>query len=417
MTNGFGSAIAAAVLALAVSAGNASAQAPAQTDFTLAPGDTLKFDILDDIKDPQDLPIATDGTIQAPYIGAVTVADLTLPQALEALNRAYVDKRIFVTPKLGLSIATYRPVFVIGDVRQPGTYAYQPHLTVEKALGLAGGQLSIDPQEDPVLARTRLRGQLETIEGRIVREALAFGRTTALLAGRAEILDEDIPATARGYMSNPLAGSIRDVEQRIADANLRSIEAQKITLSADIAESEQGLKLLDDLLENVNAAIKLSNADLDRAKDLRKKGLSVQSDVSSIQRQVSSEEARQLQVLSNISSAKRDVAMLRSRLADLSHAREVETLVELQNHNVELASAISERRSAEEQLVLLSSLSSAELARNKEVVVEFTIRRGQPGNEVEIAAKPTTTMGPGDVLLVSIRRGDEKVASLPVVQP
>lgn len=417
---GFARVVVAAVAALALMASASSAQADSMADgnFALAPGDTLKFDILDDIKDPVDLPIATDGSIQVPYIGTVTVANLTVAEALEELSRVYVDKHIFVTPKLGLSVAAYRPIFVIGDARQPGSYPYQPHLTVEKALGLAGGQLAIDPTEDPILVRTRLKGQLETIEGRIIKEALAYGRLTAQLAARADIRDEDIPATAKDYMTGALASSVRGVESRIAEANLRSFETQKTTLSEDIAESERGLKLLDDLLANANDAVELAKSDLARAKELRKKGLSVQTDVSNIQRQVSAEQARQLQVLSNISTARRDVALLKSRLADLAHNSEVEALVELQTHNVELANAIAERSSAEEQLVLLSSLSAAELARNKEVTIDFTIRRGQLGSEVELPAKTTTMLAPGDVLLVTIKRGDDpKVASLPVAQP
>src|SRR5262245_47344693 len=144
-----------------------SADAQSLPDFPLAPGDTVKLDILDDDKEPTDLPIGMDGSIQAPFLGSVSLAGLTVSQALDELNRRYVAQHIFVVPKLGFSVAIYRPVFVIGDVKTPGSFPFQPRLTVEKAIGLAGGQITTGPSQDPVLARARLRGELDTLEASI----------------------------------------------------------------------------------------------------------------------------------------------------------------------------------------------------------------------------------------------------------
>src|SRR5262245_8711593 len=93
---------------MALSIGFAHATSAKVTDFPLAPGDTVRIDILDDDKIPYDLPIAPDGTIQAPLLGAVQVEGLTISQALAELNKRYVDQKIFVVPKLGVSVATYR---------------------------------------------------------------------------------------------------------------------------------------------------------------------------------------------------------------------------------------------------------------------------------------------------------------------
>ena len=137
---------------------SANAEALSQPDFTLAPGDTVKLDILDDDKEPMDLQIAIDGSIQAPFVGAVPIAGLSVPQALDALNRRYVEQQIFVVPKLGFSVAAYRPIFVTGDVRKPGSYPFQPQLTVEKAIGLAGGQIPPIPRRTPYSRARASRG-------------------------------------------------------------------------------------------------------------------------------------------------------------------------------------------------------------------------------------------------------------------
>ena len=131
-------------------------------------------------------------------------------------------------------------------------------------------------------------------------------------------------------------------------------------------------------------------------------------------------EARQLEVLTNISQARKDMGLLKSRLVELSQARQVDALVELQTHNVNLATYLATRRTAEEQLVLIASLSAEELAKNKEVVFDFTIRRGTGAAVIEMPATATSILAPADVLVVRIRSRDDNAAvaaALPAVQP
>ena len=44
-----------------------------------------------------------------------------------------------VSPSVNISIEEYRPFFIYGEVRSPGGYSYQPGLTMEKAIAIAGG--------------------------------------------------------------------------------------------------------------------------------------------------------------------------------------------------------------------------------------------------------------------------------------
>lgn len=44
-----------------------------------------------------------------------------------------------INPRVSVSIETYRPFFINGQVSNPGAYPYQPGITVRKAVALAGG--------------------------------------------------------------------------------------------------------------------------------------------------------------------------------------------------------------------------------------------------------------------------------------
>ena len=44
-----------------------------------------------------------------------------------------------VNPSVNVTVVEYRPFFINGEVRSPGGYPYQPGLTLDKAIALAGG--------------------------------------------------------------------------------------------------------------------------------------------------------------------------------------------------------------------------------------------------------------------------------------
>lgn len=407
-----------AVFALAflpiVAAQNAAAQQH-ENEYVLSPGDVVRLDILDDIKDPIDLPIAADGSIQAPLLGTVRIGGLNVAAAREELGRRYVEERIFVVPKLAFSVAVYRPVFVVGDVRLPGMYAFQLDLSVEKALGLAGGRIATDELEDPILARARLRGEMETAKAHIIREALAYARITAELNGRAEIKEDDVPPAAAEFVSGAFAETVTDVELRIAKANTEGFAAQQAVLNEQIAGAEEEFKLLQRLLENIDQIKGLAREDLKRGESLKKKGFNSQSNVSTAQRQLAEQEGRELQVLTDMSDVRSNIGLLKSRLVELAQARKVNALNELQEHNVQLADHLSAYRKAEEQLVLMSSLTADKLAKSRQMVLDFTIRRNERAGVVNVAADLTSILQPGDVLVVKIRddQADGAVATLP----
>lgn len=392
------------------------ARAASSEDITLAAGDILRLDILDDDKEPVDLPIGSDGTIQAPFVGSVAVAGLVITDALQRLERRFGKEKIFLTPKISLAVASYRPIFVVGDVRQPGSYPYQPQLTVQKAVALAGGHIAAATTEDPILARARIRGELDTIDSDIIREALISARLGAQLADRVEILDSDIPAAARPYISGAVAEAFREVEQRILTTDANAFVAKKAAVDGEIKGAEHSFSLLEQLLAKVASSVELSHEDLGRAKGLQQRGLKTLSDVSNLERQVTEEESRQLQVLANLSEAGRNISTLKTEIADLTETRHMSALTDIQVHSSNLTKAIVARKTAETQLALMAGMEADSAAASKEIVLDYRIRRGAGSDLVEVAAKEASPLLPGDLLVVALRtEGDgAAVAALPV---
>ena len=77
-------------------------------------------------------------TFSYPFLGEVVARGLTPNQVeqkiVEGLKQGYL-----VDPKVSLSQIEYRPFYINGEVQKPGSYPFQPGLTLEKAIALGGG--------------------------------------------------------------------------------------------------------------------------------------------------------------------------------------------------------------------------------------------------------------------------------------
>ena len=65
-------------------------------------------------------------------------AQLTL-QELESAIIAKLKPDYLINPQLSVEVANYRPFYIIGEVKNPGSYAYVGGMRVVNAVAMAGG--------------------------------------------------------------------------------------------------------------------------------------------------------------------------------------------------------------------------------------------------------------------------------------
>lgn len=107
--------------------------------YPLGAGDVISIRVLGEDEFTKEKIRLTDaGTIFFPSIGEIRIKGITLGE-LEQFITNGLKGRILVNPKVSVEINEYRPFFITGMVRSPGSYQYQPGLTVRKATSLAGG--------------------------------------------------------------------------------------------------------------------------------------------------------------------------------------------------------------------------------------------------------------------------------------
>jgi protein involved in polysaccharide export with SLBB domain len=125
------------VLGLAAFAQPASAQE--NSGYTLAIGDVISINVFDEPDLSFDRVLITDtGTIPFPFLGEVPATGSTVIQVQQAIVNG-LKPDYLVDPKVTVSIVEYRPFFLTGEVKTPGSIPYQPGLTLRQAITLAGG--------------------------------------------------------------------------------------------------------------------------------------------------------------------------------------------------------------------------------------------------------------------------------------
>ncbi|WP_286263346.1 polysaccharide biosynthesis/export family protein [Thalassotalea atypica] len=126
------------VVAIVLLAIQANANARDQKDYRLGAGDVIKITVFGQ----DDLSIETmlndNGKIDYPFLGQLQASGKTLEefqqQILNGLKGDYL-----IHPNVSVSVIQYRPFFIDGEVKTPGGYPFQPGLTINKAVALAGG--------------------------------------------------------------------------------------------------------------------------------------------------------------------------------------------------------------------------------------------------------------------------------------
>lgn len=108
------------------------------SDYRLNAGDQISIKVFGEEDFSVTAHLNEMGTISYPFLGELKLADLTINQ-VEQLITTGLEKDYLVNPKVTVTVLEYQKIFVNGEVKNPGGYAFVPGLTVNKAISLAGG--------------------------------------------------------------------------------------------------------------------------------------------------------------------------------------------------------------------------------------------------------------------------------------
>lgn len=122
-----------------VSAMDVAAEDVIQEDsYQLGQGDRIAIQVFDEPDLTMEAGVNSSGTISYSYLGDIRVANKTTDQIAKEIA-GLLSNGYLRNPSVNVSIVEFRPFFINGEVRTPGSYPYQPGLTLDRAIALAGG--------------------------------------------------------------------------------------------------------------------------------------------------------------------------------------------------------------------------------------------------------------------------------------
>ncbi|RPH16169.1 MAG: polysaccharide export protein [Alteromonadaceae bacterium TMED7] len=147
-------------------------------DYKLGTGDTIRIQVHGEEDLSFETRIGGDGTIRYPFLGDIKVTGRTVAQVrwliADGLKGDYLDD-----PSVNVSVIEYRPFFILGEVKNPQHYAYQPGLTVRQAIAIAGGMTERASDEKIELKRF-VNGELTVIQNVQLDMAIEPGDTITI---------------------------------------------------------------------------------------------------------------------------------------------------------------------------------------------------------------------------------------------
>lgn len=112
---------------------------------TVGPDDVFVLRIVGEKDLPEEYQVASDGTVDLPYIHRLAVSGLEPHEIARAVRDRLIAEKILKDPSVVVMIKEYRSkkITVLGQVQKPGSFPLTSGLTLLQAISLSGGFTSI----------------------------------------------------------------------------------------------------------------------------------------------------------------------------------------------------------------------------------------------------------------------------------
>jgi protein involved in polysaccharide export with SLBB domain len=109
-----------------------------ESTYLLGTGDKVNIKVFRENNLSGDYQIDDNGTISFPLIGVVDTRNVTA-RGLEQRLKEKLSSGFLKDPVVTVQVLSYRPFYILGEVKNPGSYPYVTGITIENAVALAGG--------------------------------------------------------------------------------------------------------------------------------------------------------------------------------------------------------------------------------------------------------------------------------------
>jgi polysaccharide biosynthesis/export protein ExoF len=318
---------------LAVTASCGGTQFAHAGDYLLNSYDRVRVMIvewdLEDLRSPinGEFTVDADGNITLPLLGQIETAGNSSATVAGAIADKLRQKLDLQSPPIAtVEIVSYRPVYVLGDVRASGQIAFTPGMTVLQALALAGGLVSDNVSESEV-RRQALVARDDLAAMKAEREMLRA--KDARLSAEFRSLEK--PAFQAASAKDGEAGSlVVDWENSIFSTRREFAAAASGTYGEIKRLAAEEVAILEEHAAAVRRQQEAVASQLAVVSTLRDRGLGSSARETELERALTDLESKEQEVLGRIVKVKQDMVRLDEQRAGAENQRRIEIASDFQ---------------------------------------------------------------------------------------
>jgi polysaccharide export outer membrane protein len=125
--------------------------------YRIGAGDRLTIRVAGEADLTNDYLVDGAGNISLPYVRSVSVSGKTAPQIEDAVE-AKLRQGFLRDPIVSVQVTTLRPFYIMGEVGSAGAFPYQPGISVQNAIAIAGGYGPRADQDKVLITRKNANG-------------------------------------------------------------------------------------------------------------------------------------------------------------------------------------------------------------------------------------------------------------------
>ncbi|MGX9120888.1 polysaccharide biosynthesis/export family protein [Mesorhizobium sp. BHbsci] len=338
--------------------------------------------------------VQEDGTISVPLLGAIPVANRSTQQVQADLAKTF-NQLLGREGLVNVLPLERPPIYVLGPVKNPGSFKYAAGMTILHAIALAGGldRAESEPwQKIEAVRETQKRsGAIDTMLKLLARAAVLKAERDGTAPKIPRQLLELAGATEAANLVNEQSDRRKAVATARKDrerATMRALEAAK----QDVAAYAR--------MESFDELIKLRQERVNSMRTLVDRKVLSMTVMDQIQSELSDAQQRRQDARNQYASAKQRLAWLESEVlrtrADLRNDLEVE----IETTESQIAANVRELNASEGVLYTLP-VTRAQFAKDANSATYQIVRQSAAG-PVSIESDGMTLLQPGDLVNISV---------------
>ncbi len=346
-----------------------------------------------------DYTVGPSGSISIPFIGEMPATGKTTDEIAEAIGIG-LQKQFGLRdrPSASVEMSQFRPIYLSGEVQNPGEYPFAPNLTVLKAVSLGGGMRRADAGQRFARDFINAKGDAVVYMAERGRLLMRKARLMAELTGKDEI---EVPADLKQL---PQAASLLASEKALMDTRSQRMKTQLQSLEDLKTLLQNEVEALSKKNDTQSRQLDLAKADRDKVESLAERGLELASRRISAEQRASDLEATLLDTETASLKAKQDINKANQDEITLHNDWQSSLAQDMQDTDTQLETLqlkLSTSQSLMQEAVAQSADASNLDANGQGVNIVYTIIRDENGQSKEIQAQENTQVLPGDLIKVS----------------